>query len=219
MQPERGARSAFRALEIRLGRAQVRSPPIRRSCLRIVSIAEVDERRLAAQRTGDEPVMTACLAGLLNEVGEPTPEAGSRRRSLETGGGCQLRASAAEALVDRRRPEPRSRRWSLTRPASIEVRRCFQASARGHRVERRQRRSRLSARAEKALPGGAPLGGLARFGGPPRTERHPLTCLVHVQASPVPPKFGVRRQTRPDLLARLPNTQADEGNRSMRWCS
>jgi hypothetical protein len=87
----------------------------------------------------------------LSEAGEGASEAGSRRRSLETGGGLRLRASGAGAFVDGRCPGPRARGRSLTRSASVEVRRDLQASAGRSRVQGCQRWDGLPA-SRKTMP-------------------------------------------------------------------
>ena len=53
------------------------------------------------RRTGDESVAVSRLAGLLSKAGERASEAGSRRQSLEIGGG--LRAAKAERGIRRRK--------------------------------------------------------------------------------------------------------------------
>jgi len=89
----------------------------RESCLRIETIAEVYERRVAEHaRERRARGKRQSLAFLHVKRGEPASEAEVRRQSLAIGGGFEVRASEGRALVDGRRHfEPCAVRRSLTR--------------------------------------------------------------------------------------------------------
>lgn len=101
----------------KLGRAEAGFMATRESCLRIETIAEVYERRVAEHaRERRARGKRQSLAFLHVKRGEPASEAEVRRQSLAIGGGFEVRASEGRALVDGRRHfEPCAVRRSLTR--------------------------------------------------------------------------------------------------------
>jgi len=167
--------SARDSLSSTRGRGYRRSSGRARGSYRLQKSTSGARRR---RRVGDEPTAVSRLAGLRSEAGERASEAGSRRPSLEIGGGFRLRASGA-------RSTRRSKVPGASCPGSI-------VDAVGHgrgsagssgfgwkvscpRVPEVGTAPRITE--ENAVVGVASLGGLARFGSPPRTERRPQTRL------------------------------------------
>jgi hypothetical protein len=149
---------------------------VRRSCLRIVSIAEVDERRVARKRPGVKSARKRSRsshplhgAGRRKSVGSRVtggqalgPVAGSRSRAdvFRKEGGGPSGHSSMEGILDRSEPCP------LTRPGGSRSR--WRAARRKARSTSRQGVSEVDAHSppaeDNAAERGAPLRGLADIG-------------------------------------------------------
>jgi hypothetical protein len=172
------------------------------------------------RRTGDEPVAASRLAGLLSKAGERTSEAGSRRQSLETGGG--LRAAKAERGI-RRWKAPGASRPGLIVDAIGSGRGSASSSGFGWkgscpRVSEVGQAPRLTE--ENAVAGVASLGGLARSAarqGPSGARRERLERAQIACRCPTEVRCAPSSALRPER--RVPKPHEGDGNRWIRWCS